>query len=118
MKRVPLLVLLTAGCASVQPVAWTDVGKSIDGRTVSLRGTIESSPAAGTLHLCPLGRSDLAQCIDVVASPRTIANLRSGNCSSLSGRFVAFGPDVVGIGNFRSSIGYIEAADARACDER
>jgi hypothetical protein len=119
MRQSPLLVLvLLAGCASTRPVAWQGVGGNLNGHAVTLQGTIESLPAAGTLHLCPNGRSDLSQCIDVVASQSISAALRSGTCSAISGKFTAFGPDTVGIGNFRSSIGFIEVARAGPCNER
>jgi hypothetical protein len=121
MRLVILMMVLLSGCASYAGAQWNTDLRGHDGRLV----TISGKPVFGgesRMSICPpeyLG-AGLTNCLDVVAPDRLIADLRgtSPNCLVVSGRYSAFGPNRISIGNLRSNVGYIEAAHVDPCHGR
>jgi hypothetical protein len=123
MKRVLLLLMLLAGCTSYAPASLDTDLSARDGSTLQISGTpIFSDLGESLLYLCPAGHAGdpTGSCLDVVAPVTLVAKLRNSatHCIAVSGKFIAFGPDRVGLGNYRSEIGYIETTHAGPCHGR
>ena len=119
---LPLLIVLT-GCASYTPI-WrgSDLHAS-EGSSVQITGKpVFSILGESLLYLCPPTHTGEAsgKCIDILAPTKVVTELRdsSAQCATVSGTFRAFGPERIGMGNFRSDLGYIEAARVGSCHER
>ena len=120
MKLVFPLLMLLAGCASYVPVSWDSDFLVRDGSPLQISGKpLFSDLGESLLYLCPLAHTGdpTGNCLDIVAPTTLVARLRksSAQCIVVSGKFSAFGPDRIGIGYYRSDLGYIEAARAVPC---
>jgi hypothetical protein len=124
MKTSILLAyLLLAGCASSRALL---VGAELiknDGHVVRIAGSPSfSSTSPALLYFCPIVSTalDLSNCIDVIAPENIVVTLRNSgaSCAEAKGSFTAFSPDRVGMGNFRSRIGYLEATTIEPCHKR
>ncbi|WP_093303382.1 hypothetical protein [Pseudoxanthomonas sp. CF385] len=119
MKGLLPFVILLGGCAtSTIPLA--KLGQDRDGSRVSVPGELHRQSGAYQLfHLCPdtSATDTYRTCIDLVVPASLQASLpaEQGACVVPSGRFYAFGPDRVGIGNYYSSIGYIVVSRVAHC---
>ena len=119
MKGLLPFVLLLGGCAtSVIPLA--KLGQDRDGSRVSVTGQLYTQSGAYQLfHLCPDASAEetYRSCIDLVVPQRLQPSFpaEQGACVAPSGRFHAFGPDRVGLGNYYSSIGYIVVSRVAHC---
>ena len=122
--RAPLLVtLLLTSCTSLGASSF-ELLPSKNRAHVSLTGALytERLPGSNYYHLCPRKSAvpDYARCIDLVVPATMQASLpqEQGACKVFSGKFKAFGPNRVGLGWFRSNIGYIEVAQTSTCNGR
>ena len=119
MKGLLPLVLLLGGCAtSAVPLA--KLGQERDGSRVSVPGELHTQSGAYRLfHLCQdaSAADTYRTCIDLVVPERLQASLpaEQGACVVPSGRFHAFGPDRIGLGNYYSTIGYIVVSRVARC---
>ena len=123
MKQGWLLPMFLAGCVSYAPASWDADFRALDGKTLQISGTpIFGGLDESLLYLCPLGHTGYptGRCLDVVGPATLMAKLRNAavQCIGLSGKFNAFGPDRVGLGNFRSDVGYIEVVRSAPCNGR
>jgi hypothetical protein len=121
MRLVVLAAVFLSGCASYATANWNTDLRAYDGQLLEISG--KPVPSSDSLmSICPPGYSgaDLANCLDVVAPEGMSVALRSSSpsCAVVSGRYKAFGIDRIGIGTFRSNLGYIEAARVGSCHER
>lgn len=96
----------------------------LDGKAVSVKAYVGG--VDGLWFACPgkgFAGADDCSGIDVVDSPdrRFLSGViaEGGSCGVVTGRFVAFANGVIGLGGFRSEIGYVEATDFRKipCDD-
>jgi hypothetical protein len=118
---IPLAVALSiSACAKSVGMPLRNLGQDYDQTRVSIRGVLRTeSTRYQSFHLCP-GDSVLPEyrgCIDLVLTPRLARDFVDAQqaCVVATGRFNAFGPERVGLGNFRSSIGFIELDELARC---
>ncbi len=109
MKRALLLLMLPAGCTSYAPASLDTDLSARDDSTLQISGTpIFSDLGESLLYLCPAGHAGdpTGSCLDVVAPVTLVAKLRNSatHCIAVSGKFIAFGPDRVGLGNYRMKL--------------
>lgn len=123
MKTSQSLVglLLLAGCSTVPPTSIDDISMAIDGQRVSVQGELRVSGFDGMpyFHLCRADTGDeFDRCLDVVIPEREASRHVKGDlrCAIVSGRFIAFGDDTLGMGYLQSDIGMIEDAAVERCD--
>ena len=122
MLRIIVFCGLLSSCASLQsrPVGWSELGPHMSKHRIELSGVVDSTASA--LYLCPTLRvpSSFGGCVDLVASPSIESELRAKReiCTTVSGAFTSFQDGTIGIGNFRSDIGFIQAAHVAPCHER
>jgi hypothetical protein len=114
-------LLLLAGCSTLPTRNIGDLGAATDGQLVSVQGVLRVSGFDGAtyFHLCPADiGDDFARCLDLVVPDREISRHLKGDlrCASVSGRFIAFDDDTVGMGYLLSKIGMIEDAAVGRCD--
>ena len=117
MKPALLLLMFLAGCTSYRPTSWSSDLGAHEGHAISISGTpVFSELGESLLYLCPAGHlgEPTSRCLDVIAPVKLVARLRraSAQCVEVSGTFRAFNQERIGMGNFRSVIGFIEAARA------
>lgn len=124
-KIMLLLVAMTlaqSSCATEQKgVRVKDVSELVgsDSRPVVISGYAKM--VAGGIFLFSdvqaAQKEDWRRGVDVVSSSgadkAAKAAVGDGGCAEVRGAFVAFDENVVGIGNFRSSIGFIDATNVR-----
>jgi hypothetical protein len=105
--------VLISACAH-QPVAYSALGLPMDGKRISVAGHLHIS--RGTYELADLcagprdGWND-GSCINLVSRRATrIDPPRDAidSCVIAHGRFLAFGPGRIGMGNLNSGVGMIE----------
>jgi hypothetical protein len=122
MRTLLLVTLLFTSCTS--GASSFELLPSQNGAHVSLTGALYSErlPGSDYYHLCPRKSAvpNYAHCIDLVVPKAVRASLPQdqGACKVLSGKFNAFGPNRVGLGWFRSNIGYIEVEGTSYCNGR
>ena len=123
MKLILLLLLSQADCASCTPVQWGSDLRPHDGHKIQISGKlIFGLVYPSNLYLCPPSHTGdpTGECLDVVASNTLVVKLRTTTpkCVSVAGKFTAFGPDTIGLGYFRSNIGFIQATKIARCHGR
>jgi hypothetical protein len=129
VKESALLVLCLSGCAAVAPGGQSQINLDqlkrdsaiLDGKPVRVAG-FASWPMSGA-YLFPDQASAKAEeffgGVDVVLSRRGEAHqkeLEVGRCALITGTFIAFDEDTIGMGNLRSDIGMIEEGEVEFVD--
>src|SRR5690348_10389192 len=123
MKALLLIVLLLTSCTLLGASSFKLLPNQNEAH-VSLTGALyfERLPGSNYFHLCPRKSAapSYAQCIDLVvlAAMQTSLPQEQGVCKVFAGKFNAFGPNSVGLGWFRSNIGYIEVTQVSSCNGR
>ena len=123
MKLVLPLLMFVTGCASYVPVSWDADFRGRDGSPLQISGKPFFSDLGETLlYLCPPAHTGdpTGDCLDIVASATLVTHLRqaSAECIVVSGKFSAFGSERIGMGYYRSDLGYLDAVHAAPCHGR
>lgn len=120
-QAMPLVILLlVAGCATYAPAAFGPSLLTRDGDLLRISGTpTYSDLGASLMHLCPMEQTGESadDCLDLIAPVDVVSRFRSSSaqCIVVSGRLRVLGPDYIGVGYFRSDLGYVEVAHAAVC---
>ena len=115
-----VLPLLLAGCTSLQPMAVHPDLVHSDGQVVRVSGVpVFDGANDNLLSLCPTSgdRPETGRCVDIVApvGRKPILRTAGTRCMQDHGRLHAFTEGRIGLGNFRSEIGYIETNSVEYC---
>ena len=122
MRPSPLLAVLLTGCTSYPIMPWGSEPASFDGHPVTVVGrlVIGEIPSYSHFYLCATGHYTgvNAECLDLIAHGHSADQLRriDPSCVTLSGGFLAYGPNIIATGYLRSEIGQVRVRRVAACD--
>ena len=122
--KVLLLLALFPGCASVpsgRPSKASfegEVGDANSGDSVNrvFAGVLKKTPIGYLLYrnASDASNEDFSQALDVILDQKTpppkALDVVEHACVAVTGVFTGFGSDTIGIGNFRSTIGFVIAS--------